>query len=807
MAKIRHNNFLDTIDEVLSGARNENTIHLYAQNGFLDGRTIQIDGKEMNHFATTSYLGLEYDPRLKEAAIEAIRSYGTQFPLSKSYVSHPLYEELESGIRAMYGLPGIVTKNSTLGHMAVIPAAVRDEDGVVLDHQVHWSVQNACQLLKLRGIPVEMVRHNNLQMLEDKIKEFSGKCRKIWFMADGVYSMFGDYAPITELVALCDKYPQLHLYFDDVHGMSWKGKNGTGFVMEALGELRQNMVVVGTLSKSFGASGAVMICGDSKLHSQVKNYGGPLTFSAQLEPSAVAAAIASARIHLSPEIATLQQELSEKIAVFNTLLSKSTLPMIRPNDSPVFFLGTAMPLTAYRMVQRLAQEGYFVNPGLYPAVPVKNTGIRITISRNNQQADIRGLVQAMEHHFPKALADTGNTDKKIFHAFGLKQQARFENIENPEKRLRVTYASSIKKIDKKEWDTLFAGQGLSDWSGLHFLEEAFHASKAVENNWSFHYFIIRDDNNMPVLATFFTCGTWKDDILAPESVSVLIEENRRHNPLYLTSKVLGMGSLFTTGEHCYLNRDHPLSEKAFVLLVEQTELLYHKLEADMLAFRDFNTDDTLGRLLHHYGFIRVDMPEVCIMPNLTWNTIEEYSQLLSKRSRAHLKKEVLPFEQTYKTVVTGELDSRELLYCYNLYLNVKKHNYAVNSFTYPIELFKKMNGDPHWEFILLYLREADKECSSEMPVGVLFCYKNCGWTYVPSLIGMDYKIPPKFNLYRQLLFQAIRQAKRLHFKVVDFGVTATFEKKKLGAEIIPKVAFIQAKDNFSMELINMRQTR
>ena len=149
MAKIKHNNFIDTVDEVLSGAKKEGVLHLYAENKVLTGRTIQIKGKEMFHFGTTGYLGLEQDNRLKEAAIQAIRDYGTQFPLSKSYISHPLYGELESKLEQMYGIPPIITKNSTMGHLAVIPTLIRDEDAVIMDHQVHWSVQNACQLLKL----------------------------------------------------------------------------------------------------------------------------------------------------------------------------------------------------------------------------------------------------------------------------------------------------------------------------------------------------------------------------------------------------------------------------------------------------------------------------------------------------------------------------------------------------------------------------------------------------------------------------------------------------------------------------------
>jgi 7-keto-8-aminopelargonate synthetase-like enzyme len=120
MAKIKHNNFIDTVDEVLSGAKKEEVLHLYAEDKKLTGRTIQIKGKEMFHFGTTGYVGLERDMRLKEAAIAAINNYGKQFPLSKSYISHSLYNELEQKIELMYGIIPIITKNSTLGHLAVM---------------------------------------------------------------------------------------------------------------------------------------------------------------------------------------------------------------------------------------------------------------------------------------------------------------------------------------------------------------------------------------------------------------------------------------------------------------------------------------------------------------------------------------------------------------------------------------------------------------------------------------------------------------------------------------------------------------
>ena len=801
MAKIKHNNFIDTVDEVFSEAKKEGILHLYAEDKVLTGRTIQINGKEMLHFGTTGYLGLEQDDRLKEAAIQAIRNYGTQFPLSKSYISHPLYSELESKIEQMYGIPPIITKNSTLGHLAIIPTLIRDEDAVIIDHQVHWSVQNACQLLKLRGIPVEMIRHSNLTMLEDKIKQLTSKCNKIWYMADGVYSMFGDYAPIPELLALTQKYSQLNLYFDDVHGMSWRGKNGTGFIFDAIKELPENCVVVSTLSKTFGASGATVFCRNQRLRDKIKNFGGPLTFSAQLEPASVAAAIASADIHLSPEIELKQKDLADKIGYFNQLLSNGNLPIISKNDSPVFFLGMGTPATAYNFSKRLFKEGFFLNLGIYPAVPIKNTGIRITLSSHNQQQDIIAMSEALEYHFPKALEETNNSENKIRQAFGIDSRKTEKISESKEKELFIEEKYTIQDIEKSEWNQYMGKQNIFDWEGLVYLENTFSQHPDPTNQWDFYYYTIKDNEGKIILMTFFTYGLWKDDMLATESVSIHLEEIRKTTPLYLTSKVLSMGSLFTEGKHCFINQEHPLAEKALKLLLDKLEEKYNALNADMLVLRDFEKDNSYNKTIVDQGYFKIDMPESCVVENHVWHTYEEFTETLSLRSRKHFSKEIEPYEECYDVTIKDKLSKSEIERAYQLYNNVKDNNYAINTFRYSQYVFENMNESQNWEFILLALK-----ADTENPfVGIMFCYKNSNHTYVPELIGMDYKWAKEYQLYRQLLFQTIKRANELQFQKIDFGVSASFEKRKLGARVIPKVAYVQARDNYAMELMNTLQ--
>ncbi|MHA7830176.1 MAG: aminotransferase class I/II-fold pyridoxal phosphate-dependent enzyme [Flagellimonas sp.] len=798
MAKIKHHNFLNTVHEVFTDAKKAGVLHLYAGGNSFSGRTIEVEGRELYHFGTTGYLGLEQDSRLKTAAMGAIERYGTQFPLSKSYISNPLYKDLEDCIREMYGHPIIITKNSTLGHLGVIPSAVDDDDVIILDHQVHWSVQNAAKMLKARSVPIEMIRHNNLGMLEDKIKKYRHSKRHIWYMADGIYSMYGDYAPVKGLMELSKKYPQLHFYFDDVHGMGWVGRNGTGYVLDQLGELPENVLLFGTLSKTFGASGAVLACSNAGMYDKIKTFGGPLTFSAQLEPASVAAAIASAKIHLSSEIYELQGELRERIDFFNACLRATDLPLIDQNASPVFYIGTGMPKTGYNFVNRLMGEGFYVNLGIFPAVPVKNTGVRITISRHNEKAEIKALVEAMEHHFPMALEDTQTNLERVFHAFKLEHRPQNEPLVTS--NLDIEILDTIHQVDKEQWNRFMGGKGVYDCEGLHFLETAFQGNTKKEHNWLFRYVTIKDSKGTPILMTFVTLSLWKDDMLADAKVSSAIEEERKSNPYHLSSPVLSMGSLFTEGDHMYWNSGHAKAhdaQEAFLGWLEQRE---RALGAKMVVLRDFPNGTLWGKPLQGHGFLRVQMPNSCTVDLGRGSTIGEYLANLSSRNRRHYRKDIEPYLEQVQVGTVASLGTSPMEQAQQLFAQVHGRNLGLNTYTFPDKLFEQMNLHDQWEFIVLSpLGEPN------VLLGVMFCYTNLDQVYVPAFVGMDYAYLEKYAIYRQLLYRTIERAIGLGLPKIELGMTAAFEKRKLGAEVHERHAYIQTGDNFSLELLGIME--
>ena len=802
MAKSKHNHLLDTIGDFILNAKKEQLVHLYTEGDHFDGRFIQVKGQKLYHFGTTGYLGLEQDQRLKDAAIDAIQRYGTQFPLSKTYVSFVIYKELEENLRQIYRRPIVVTKNSTLAHIGVIPTVVRDEDTLILDHQVHASVQNASQLLKPRGIPVQMVKHNDMGMLEDLIKRSRNKHQKIWYAADGVYSMYGDVVPLEQLLVLMEKYPQLHLYIDDVHGMSWAGEHGAGYTMSRLGELRERIILVGTLSKSFGASGAVVAFGDEDLYEAFQVFGGPQTFSAQLEPSSVAAALASSRIHLSDEIYEMQRELNEKVNYCNQLIRETDLPLIQENVCPVHFIGTALPAVAYNFARRLMNDGFYINLATFPVVPVKNTGIRFTISRHNQKEEIKQLVEAMQLHYPKALEEEGYSMNQVRAAFKLPLVDEQVTLTSPaDDHLRAEIATSIQEVDEAEWNSLLGERGAFNWSALNFYEQVFTNQPNSHHNWKFVYLLIRDQEQRVVLATFFTVSRWKDDVLAPASVSEQAEAIRQENPDYLTSQVLGMGSLITDGEHLFIDKTHPDYIEALKLLSVEAESLREQYDCSMITIRDVDADDQdLNSIFHAQGYMKIDMPEGTVIESLDWVDTEDYLQRLSAKSRAHVRKDVFKYQEYYTVAVKETLSAVELERAYELYKNVSSSNYAFNNVEFPASTFAAMNEDPHWEFITFHLQEAHVKAGDDTMIGVSFNYKT-EESYCGVILGMDYAYSKEYKVYKQILFEGIMRARALGKQRIYLGLTSAQEKRKYGAAIKPRVGYVQTQDNYKLELI------
>ena len=784
---------IEAINASITIAKERNIVHQFTQDEAFNGRTINLQGKNVVNFGSCSYLGLELDPRIIEASKKAIERYGSQFSSSRTYVSFTLYEELEHLLGQIFESNVLLSTSSTLGHQAVIPLVVGDADAVIFDHQAHISMQDLSAKLKVREVPTHLLRHSRLDELEQKIIELSQKHEKVWYFIDGVYSMYGDFAPLQDLERLLNKYRNFYLYADDAHGMSWAGKHGAGYTLSQI-KLHPKMILCSSLAKGFASAGGVFLIPNKDVYNRVKNWGGPLTYSGPQQPAVIGASVASAKIHLSNEIYQLQDQLLENIDFCNEVLKYYQLPVISHSGSPIFFVGLGLPKVGYNMVHRMLVDGFYVNLGIFPAVPETCTGIRFTITRQHQKDDIENMVRHIAKHLPLALAEEGRTHEDIARAFKLKSNAKQAVTQTNDLHSKVY--SSIRKIDKDLWNSKMGQHGAFDWDYLALLEESFSNNAEIENNFNFFYYAVSDAHGKVVLLTFFTDCLIKDDMLAAESISAEVEKQRQTDKYYLSSRTFMMGSLLTNGQHLYLDRASQQWKSALMMLLDQVWIDQELVGAQTLFLRDFDRDDNeLAAFFIDRGLVQIPMPEKNTIEQLDLNSRETYLAQFHSKKRSKLQKEVLQYEPAFEIKINSAPTDEDVFNYFELYKAVKSNNLTVNDFQLPFKLFKNICKAENWEVIELKVAE------EKNPIGVVFAYKNTN--YCPVMLGMNYDYIEKYQLYKQVLFQVVLRAIALKRETIHLGVTASDQKKKFGATQIQQVGYVQSKDNFNQSVLHM----
>lgn len=813
MSKIH--DILNSIDTILTDASSRGLIHRTAEDDSISGRTIRLDGADLLNFGSCSYLGLETDPRLKEGAIRAIEKYGTQLSSSRAYVSAPAYSEMEELISQAFGRPSHMATTCLLGDLSFMPVLIGENDAVLFDQQVHNTVQTALHQVRAQGTAVEILRHNRMDLLEERITDLAKRHSKIWYLADGVYSMFGDVAPMAELEGLLNRFEQLHLYFDDAHGVSWHGEHGRGVALERFAK-HERVFTVLSFAKSFGCGGAALTFPNREVLRRVKTVGGPMIFCGPLQPPMLGAALASMRIHLSPEIHGLQQSLRQRILCFNEMAEKLRLPLLDTGVVPIRFLGAGPHTVSYNMVRRLMGEGFYTNFTCFPAVPMKRSGVRITLTNHQSLEDVRRLAEAMAHHLPLALEEEHSSIDELWGEFKFQRpkpgsddlrrerEALVLDVAPRPKRLTLETAESIDAIDKAEWDLLLASRGSFSSDGMKFLEDLFRDHPKKEDNWQFRYYIVRDESRRPVLATFFTASLWKDDVMSPEKVSQRIEERRAEDPYFLTSLNLTMGSQLTEGNHLYLDRAADW-RGAMRLLLAEISREQARIGANSLMLRDLPSDDSeMDDFLLDQGFSKFNMPEASLI-RPSWKNEEEFLAQLPKQYRYHVRKQVLEHDPEFRVEVLRQgdrsLSEAEFDRLYELYLNVKKRSLDLNTFDLPRSLFAQMLNHAGWEISLFYL----KSVSETSPVGFSASY--AGPTqYVLMLVGLDYEYSITHGTYRQALMQTLRRALALGSQTIYMGFDAAFEKKRFGAKAHQPCMYFQSADHYQAEVLGQFMT-
>ncbi|HMK60262.1 MAG TPA: pyridoxal phosphate-dependent aminotransferase family protein [Dissulfurispiraceae bacterium] len=346
-----------------------------------------MNGKKMIMVGSNNYLGLTNHPKVKEAAIEAVKKYGSGCAGSRF-----LNGTLDIHVRLEEKLAKFMNRDAALifstgfqVNLGVISALVGKDDVVIIDKMDHASIVDGC---KLSYGEVKRFRHNDMADLERVLNDNNGRGKLI--VVDGVFSMEGDIIDLPSVVKIAKKHGA-RLMVDDAHGIGVLGKTGRG-TAQHFGLESEVDLVMGTYSKSLASIGG-FIAGDDDVIHYIKHMARALIFSASPPPASVAAVSAALDIIDSePErIARLWDNTRRMLQSFKTLGFQ-----IGPSETPIIPIIVGADETAFKMAIALQEEGVFANVAVSPAVPPGKALIRTSYMATHTDEQLDKVLEAFK---------------------------------------------------------------------------------------------------------------------------------------------------------------------------------------------------------------------------------------------------------------------------------------------------------------------------------------------------------------------------------------------------------------------------
>lgn len=349
--------------------------------------TLSLDGepaREKLLLSSNSYLGLATHPRVVEAHAEAARRYGTgsgSAPFfSGTYQPH---RALESDLaRRKHAQDCCLFSSGYAANLGVITALIRPGDQIFIDRLVHASIVDG---VRASGGIVRVVRHNDPLDLDRKLLRYGRGGGGKLVIADAVYSMDGDIAPLPELLAVTRRHGAI-LLIDEAHSTAVLGRTGAGlaehFALDHAGA--DDLLVVGTLSKALASQGG-FFAGPRKVVEYVRHYARSAMFSTALSPSAPAAALAALSV-LDDEPWRLDALRDNAAALRNGLRAAGL--RVGPSESPVIPVIVGAEGRLVTMARLLIDRDVHVNCVFYPAVSRTDCRLRLSVMATHTPADI-----------------------------------------------------------------------------------------------------------------------------------------------------------------------------------------------------------------------------------------------------------------------------------------------------------------------------------------------------------------------------------------------------------------------------------
>lgn len=350
-----------------------------------------INGRRVLMFGSNCYTGLVNDPRIKEAAIEATRKYGTGCagsPFLNGTLD--LHKELEAAIADYIGKEDVMIYSTGFEvNLGVVSTLTGREDYIIWDEQDHASIIEGRRLSFSRQFKY---RHNDMDSLEKQLQRCDPDKLKL-IVTDSVFSMEGDVANVPEIVRLAEKYGAA-VMVDEAHGIGVFGEGGRG-VCHHYGVADKVDLIMGTFSKSFASLGG-FIATDKEITNYLRHHSRSYIFTASITPASTAAALKALEImKTEPEI--------QKALWRNTNLALDGFRKagfeIGNTSTPIIPLYVRDNFKTFAITRDLLEEGVFVNPVVSPAVAPHDTLIRFSLMATHTKEQVTTALEKIQKVF------------------------------------------------------------------------------------------------------------------------------------------------------------------------------------------------------------------------------------------------------------------------------------------------------------------------------------------------------------------------------------------------------------------------
>lgn len=352
---------------------------------------VLINGKKVLMFGSNCYTGLVNHPKVKEAAIEAIKKYGTGCAGSP-FLNGTLdiHKELEARLAAYVGKEDAMIYSTGFEvNLGVVSTLTGREDYILFDEQDHASIIDGRRLSFSQALKY---KHNDMESLEAQLKKCEPDKVKL-IVTDGVFSMEGDVANLPEIVRLAKKYDAT-IMVDEAHGIGVFGRGGRG-VCDHFGVSDDVDLIMGTFSKSFASLGG-FIATDKEITNFLRHHSRSYIFTASITPASTAAVMAALDIMESePEIQEHLWELTnfalDGFRQMGCEIGHTSTPII-----PLFIRDNNK---TFAITRDLLEEGIFVNPVVSPAVAPQDTLIRFSLMSTHTKAQVETALEKIQKVF------------------------------------------------------------------------------------------------------------------------------------------------------------------------------------------------------------------------------------------------------------------------------------------------------------------------------------------------------------------------------------------------------------------------